>query len=43
MRYAHLAPSHKAKAVDVMDKTLHGEKYHNFITVRGFNGVSNVV
>ena len=24
MRYAHLAPSHKVKAVDVLDETLNG-------------------
>ena len=24
-RYAHLAPSHKVKAVDILDKTLTGE------------------
>lgn len=32
LRYAHLAPSHKVKAVDVLDKTL-TENYHDFITL----------
>ncbi len=32
LRYAHLAPSHKVKAVDILDCTLTGN-YHDFITV----------
>ena len=32
LRYAHLAPSHKVKAVDILDKTL-TDNYHVFITV----------
>ncbi len=34
LRYAHLAPSHKVKAVDVLDRVL-TQNYHNFITVDG--------
>jgi len=34
LRYAHLAPSHKVKAVDILDNTLNGmstaQKLHNF-------------
>jgi integrase len=33
LRYAHLAPSHKVKAVDILDNTLNGtstaQKVHN--------------
>jgi site-specific recombinase XerD len=32
LRYAHLAPSHKVKAVTVLDRVL-TENYHTFITV----------
>ena len=28
LRYAHLAPSHKVKAVDILDKTLNGKSYY---------------
>lgn len=34
LRYAHLAPSHKVKAVDVLDKVL-TKNYHDFITLDG--------
>ena len=42
LRYAHLAPSHKVKAVDVLDNTLNGktaksENCYNFATV-GISG-----
>jgi len=42
LRYAHLAPSHKVKAVDVLDNTLNGktvknENCYNFTTV-GISG-----
>jgi integrase len=35
LRYAHLAPSHKVKAVDILDDTLNGktENCYNFATV----------
>ncbi len=32
LRYAHLAPSHKVKALDILDSTLKGN-YHDFITL----------
>lgn len=32
LRYAHLAPSHKVKAVDILDKTLKGN-FHDSFTV----------
>lgn len=32
LRYAHLAPSHKVKAVEILEKSLRGE-YHVFITL----------
>ena len=32
LRYAHLAPSHKVKAVDILDKTLKGN-CHDFVTL----------
>jgi len=32
LRYAHLAPSHKVKAVDVLDRSLKG-KYYDFMTL----------
>ena len=34
LRYATLAPSHKIKALDVLEKTING-KYHDFITLDG--------
>ncbi|MBI5641551.1 MAG: tyrosine-type recombinase/integrase [Nitrospirae bacterium] len=40
LRYAHLAPSHKVKAVGVLDRKLTGN-YHSFITVDG-NGVTPI-
>lgn len=33
LRYAHLAPSHKVKAVDILDKTLKGF-CHDFVTLK---------
>lgn len=39
LRYAHLAPSHKVKAVDVLDRSL-AVNYHDFITVGGERGIS---
>jgi integrase len=32
LRYAHLAPSHKVKAVDILDRTLKGI-CHDFVTL----------
>lgn len=39
LRYAHLAPSHKVKAVNVLDRSLLGN-YHIFITVGEERGSS---
>jgi integrase len=40
LRYSHLAPSHKVKAVDVLDNTLNerpsAQKVHNLALARGF-------
>ncbi|MEW6003207.1 MAG: site-specific integrase [Nitrospirota bacterium] len=33
LRYAHLAPAHKVKAVNILDRTLTG-KFHDFFTLR---------
>jgi integrase len=35
LRYAHLAPAHKMKAVDILDKTLNG-KFSRFLHVEGW-------
>lgn len=41
LRYIHLAPSHNVRAVDVLDKTLSGEKCYNFATadVKGLQSI----
>lgn len=34
LRYAHLAPSHKVKAMDILDRTV-TDKFHVFFTLEG--------
>ena len=39
LRYAHLAPSHKVKAVDMLDNTLNEKRTDTITdTIKGFGG-----
>ena len=40
-RYAHLAPAHKVKAVDILDKTLKGD-FHDIFTLEEERKVENL-
>jgi len=43
LRYSHLAPSHKVKAVDLLDSTLNENQVHNYCTIPQKIGVASHV